>query len=159
VKTLTIKHETGQWYACFSCLVEAEPLPENESAVGLDVGLESFAVTSDWESIDNPRWFGAAQKELRRKQRHVPRCVQGSRGWKRAWRLVGNLHRRVLNQRNDFQHKLSRELVNHYGFLALEDWRSKDWRAGCWLNQYTMPRGRPSSASCPTRLKAPVGNW
>ena len=54
VKTLTIKHETGQWYACFSCLVEAEPLPENESAAGLDVGLESFAVTSDFESIDNP---------------------------------------------------------------------------------------------------------
>jgi hypothetical protein len=34
--------------------------------------LESFAVTSDAEIVDNPRWFGTAQKKLRVVQRHVP---------------------------------------------------------------------------------------
>ena len=39
IKTLTIKRENGMWYACFSCVVEPEPLPANGRAVGLDVGL------------------------------------------------------------------------------------------------------------------------
>ena len=57
VKTLTLKQENGKWYACFSCLVDAEPLPECTRSIGIDVGLESFAVTSDAEIVDNPRWF------------------------------------------------------------------------------------------------------
>ena len=44
IKTLTIQRDTvGNWYACFACEVEVEPLPFNELAVGIDVGLESFA--------------------------------------------------------------------------------------------------------------------
>ena len=121
VKTLTLKNESGKWYACFSCIVDVEPLPENELVVGIDVGLESFAVTSDAEIIDNPRWFRAAQKALRRKQRHLARCQKRSGGWKRACEQVAKLHRGVFNQRNDFQHKLSREVINHYGFIAVED--------------------------------------
>jgi putative transposase len=74
VKTLTLKQESGRWYACFSCVVDSEPLPKNDSAVGIDVGLGSFAVTSDDEIVDNPRWFRAAQKKLRRRQRHLARC-------------------------------------------------------------------------------------
>ena len=49
VKTLTLKHEHGKWYACFSCMVDAEWLPATEAAVGIDVGLNSFAVTSAGE--------------------------------------------------------------------------------------------------------------
>jgi putative transposase len=130
VKTLTLKKENGKWYACFSCLVDSEPLPENNDAVGIDVGLESFAVTSDAEIVDNPRWFRTAQKELRRKQKHVSRCTKRSGGWKRACRAAAQLHRRVFNQRNDFQHKWSRELVNHYGLIAVEDWNGKGLAGG-----------------------------
>jgi hypothetical protein len=36
------------------------------SAKGIDMGLESFAVASDGEIIDNSRWFRAAPKGLRR---------------------------------------------------------------------------------------------
>jgi putative transposase len=46
--------------------------------------------------------------------------------------LVAKLHRRVFNQRHDFQHKLSRELVNHDGFIAVEDLNVKGL-AGGWL--------------------------
>ena len=121
VKTLTLKNENGKWYACFSSILDSEPLPENHDAIGIDVGLESFAVTSDAEIVDNPRWFRAAEKELRRKQRHVSRCTKRSSGWKRACRRVAKLDRHVFQQRNDFQHKLSRELVNNYGIIAVED--------------------------------------
>jgi putative transposase len=49
VKTLTVNSESGKWYACFSSITDTAPLPENDSIVGIDVGWESFAVTSDAE--------------------------------------------------------------------------------------------------------------
>jgi len=101
--------------------VDAEPLPANDNAVGIDVGLEHFAVTSDAEIVDNPRWYRAAQKELRRKQRHVSRCKKRTNVWRKACRQVSLLHKHVANQRNDFQHKLSRALVNANGLIAVED--------------------------------------
>src|SRR5260370_28201277 len=130
VKTLTLKHEDGKWYACFSCLVEVEPLPANDSVVGIDVGLESFAVTSDGEIVNNPRWFRTAQKKLRVAQRHVSRCSKPSGGWRKACRLGAQLHRHVFHQRNDFQHKRSRELVNNHGFIAVEDLHGKGLAGG-----------------------------
>jgi putative transposase len=130
VKTLTLKQENGKWYACFSCMVDVEPLPANDSVVGIDVGLESFAVTSDAEMVDNPRWFRTAQKKLRVVQRHASRCSQWSGGWRKACRLVAQLHRHVFHQRNDFQHKRSRELVNNHGFIAVEDLNGKGLAGG-----------------------------
>jgi transposase len=134
---LTLKHENGRWYACFSCLVDVEPLPANDSVVGIDVGLASFAVTSDGKIVDNPRWFRRAQKKLRVVQRHASRCTQRSGGWRKACRFVAQLHRHVCNQRNDFQHKRSRELVNHHGFIAVEDLDGKGL-AGGMLAQVSM---------------------
>jgi len=82
------------------------------------------------KSRDNPRYYRRAQKELRRKQRHVSRCTKGSSGWREAGRLTAKLHRHVFQQRNDFQHKVSRELVNHYGLIAVEDLNVKGLAGG-----------------------------
>jgi len=130
IKTLTLKNENGKWYACFSCMVDSEPLPFQESVVGIDVGLESFAVTSDAEIVDNPRWFRQAQKKLRVRQRHVYRCTKRSSGWRKACKLVARLDRHVFNQRNDFQHKVSREFVENYGLIAGEDLNVKGLAGG-----------------------------
>src|SRR5215470_5585748 len=58
IKTLTItRTATGKWYACFSVEVENKPLPESNSAVGIDMGLHKFATLSTGEEISNPRFF------------------------------------------------------------------------------------------------------
>lgn len=121
IKTLTIKRENGFWYACFSCVVEPEPLPANDKTVGIDVGLNSFAVLSDGTEIDNPRHYRKMQKRLRRAQRRVSRRKKFSKRWKKAVRMVAKIHRKVFNQRNDFQHKLSRQIVDEYGTIVVED--------------------------------------
>jgi putative transposase len=130
IKTLTIRRENGTWYACFSCVVEAEPLPANDKAVGLDVGLLSFVTRSDGPGIGNPRLFKRAQKRLRRVQRRVARREKFSKRWKKAVRLVAKIHRKVFNQRNDFQHKLSREIVNNHGVIFVEDLNVKGLSRG-----------------------------
>ena len=109
IKTVSVKREGNHWYACFSCEVSAQPLPENTKQIGVDVGLESFATLSTGEIVDNPGHFAKAEKRLRRTQRRVSRRKKYSKRWRKAVQFVQNVHRDITNQRRDFQHKLSRD--------------------------------------------------
>jgi len=121
LKTVSVKREGKHWSACCSCEVSAQPLPESANQVGIDVGLESFATLSTGEIIENPRCFKNAQKRLRRAQRRISRRKKYSKRWRKAVQYVLNIHRMIANQRRDFQHKLSREIVDHNGFISVED--------------------------------------
>ena len=111
-------------------MVESEPLPANDRVVGIDVGLNSFAVLSDGTEIENPRYFRKMQKRLRRAQRRVARRKKFSKRWKKSVRIVAKMHRKVFNQRNDFQHKLSREIIDNYGTIVVEDLNVKGLSRG-----------------------------
>jgi putative transposase len=121
IKTVSVKREGNHWYACFSCQVWAQPLSENTNQIGIDVGLESFATLSTGEIVDNPGHFAKAEKRLRRTQRRVSRRKKYAKRWRKAVQFVQNVHRDITNQRRDFQHKLSREIVDANQFIAVED--------------------------------------
>lgn len=121
IKTVSLKREAGKWYACFSVEVAAKPLEPSSLSVGIDVGLESFAVLSDGTVIANPRWYRRAQPALRRAQRKVARREKGGNGRQKAVRELQVAHARVRNQRLDFQHKLARDLVSRHGLIVIED--------------------------------------
>lgn len=120
VNTVTIKNACGKWYAIFSNTVEIEPLPISNKQVGIDVGLESFAVTSDGECIENPRYLRKSQEELRVAQRKVSRRKKGSYNRRKAVKLLAKQHLKISNQRKDFLHKVARNIVNAYGYIAAE---------------------------------------
>lgn len=130
IKTVTIKREAGKWYVCFSVEVEAQPLTDSLLAVGIDVGLESFAVLSDGTIIANPRQYRKAQARLRRAQRKVARRKKGSHRRRKAVRELQAAHAHVRNQRQDFHHKLAHRLVQTYGLIAIEDLNVKGLAAG-----------------------------
>ena len=130
IKTLTLKHETGKWYACFSVAVDlpdSVPLPD---AIGIDVGLCSFAALSTGELVDNPRNLKTGLGKLRVCQRKVARRKRGSKGRRKSVRLLQKAHAHIRNQRNDFQHKLSRRLADNYGLVAVEDLNIKGLSRG-----------------------------
>src|SRR5207247_1947953 len=78
-KTVTIKRSsTGKWYTAFSCEWEPTPLPSCASAVGIDVGLTTFATFSDGETIDNPRFFRQEEKALAKVSRRHSKLDKGS---------------------------------------------------------------------------------
>jgi putative transposase len=133
IKTLTIKREAARWFAMFSVEREGVPLPPSAAEIGIDVGLNSFAVLSDGTPIENPRYYRNAEARLRRCQRKVARRNKGGNRRRKAVRELQRAHAHVWNQRADFQHKLSRQLVNEYGLLAVEDLNVKGlrrWNAG-----------------------------
>lgn len=130
IKTLTLKREAGKWYACFSQAVETSLRIPQPGAVGIDVGLYSFAALSTGELVDNPRNLKAGLGRLRRCQRKVARRRKGGNGRRKAVRLLQKAHAHIRNQRADFQHKLSHQLVNSYGLIAVEDLNIKGLSRG-----------------------------
>lgn len=122
IKEITVKREGSKWFAIVSCdHVPEKPLPVTNQSVGLDVGIESFVTLSDGSQIENPRHYQAVQKKLRVAQRRVARRKKGSSGRNKAVAILRSVHRQIFNQRDDFQHKVSRHLINNYDLIAVED--------------------------------------
>jgi putative transposase len=130
IKTLTLKREAGQWFACVSVEVEPAPLPASVECVGVDVGLTHFATLSDGTAIANPRYSRRAEAKMRRAQRRIARRRRGSAGRREAVRLFQSAHAHVCHQRADVQHQLARQLVDRYGLIAVEDLNVKGLAAG-----------------------------
>jgi putative transposase len=128
--TLFLKQVCGAWYACFSCEVSPRPLPTSDKAMGIDVGLESFAVLSEGTVIENPRLYRRAQAQLRKAQRRVARRKKGSYGRRKAVLILRKIHEHITNQRKDFQHKLSHQIIQNFGTIAVEDLNVKGLAGG-----------------------------
>jgi putative transposase len=122
IKTLTVKRmPSGKWYACFSCVVEAQPREKPLEDIGIDVGLHSYAVLSDGVRIENPRFYRKSEKKLGLLQRGLSRKERGSRNWVKAKTRVARLHEKIGNRRTDFLHKASREIADAYETVYFED--------------------------------------
>jgi len=90
-------------------------------AVGIDMGLHHLLALSDGTIVENPRWLRQSLAKLRVAQRRLSRRQKGSARRRKAAAQVARLHERVANQRRDFWHKLTRQLVDIYSLIALED--------------------------------------
>lgn len=130
IKTCTLKRQPDGWFVIFTVEDEPRPLPECSEQVGIDVGLLSFITLSDATEIDNPRYYKEAQAKLRRAQRKVSRRKYGSHRRRKAVQLLARIHQHVAHRRRDFQHKISRWLVDNFGVIAVEDLNVKGLASG-----------------------------
>jgi putative transposase len=122
VKTIQIKRAGRHWMLVLSCdEVPANLLPGTGRHGGVDVGIVSFATTSDGEHIDNPRWARAAADRLTAAQQRLTRAKPRSKNRGRKRETVAARHRKIANQRKDFHHKQARRLVARYDLVAVED--------------------------------------
>lgn len=120
VKTCTIKREIDKWFAVFSVETLVNPLPKTNKQIGIDAGIENFITLSDGIQIENPRCFEKFQKKLRIAQRRVSRRKKGGNRRRKAVLQLRKIHWKIKNQRNDFHHKLSTNLVKNYDLIAIE---------------------------------------
>lgn len=125
-KTCCIHRANGKWFACITCETEAECLPPSEEAIGIDVGIKTFAALSDGTFIENPQFFRTEESALAKAQRKLSRAKLGTKNHseikerKKAKKVVARVHERVRNRRHDFSHQTARRLVNQYGMIAVE---------------------------------------
>jgi putative transposase len=112
----------GRWYVTFAVDTEAPgPLPATGRAVGVDLGVRDFAVTSDGEKIANPRHLERKACGLARYQRRLARCQKGSANRAKAKAKVARAHRKVRNTRLDFLHRTSTHVVRAHDTIVIED--------------------------------------
>ena len=112
----------GRWYVTFAISTEApEPLPSTGRAVGVDLGINAFAVTSDGNKIANPRHLDRKARNLARYQRWLARCQKGSAGRAKAKAKVARAYRKVRDARRDFMHRASTHLVRDNDVIVIED--------------------------------------
>lgn len=124
IKTVTVsRNPDGKNFV--SVLVDdgkANPeLVPVDKAIGIDVGLTHFAITSDGSKFDNPRFFIKHQRNLKRKQQKLSKKKKGSQNRKKARLAVAKVHSKISRCREDFLHKLSRKIVNENQVIAVEN--------------------------------------
>ncbi len=125
LKTCTVRRINGKWFACICQEVEPELLPPSDEAIGIDVGLKTFAALSNSEFIENPRFFRKEEKALAKAQRKLSKVKneqqkRGSRERRKARKVVSRIHERIRNRRHDFCHQNARRIVNRFGIIAVE---------------------------------------
>ena len=88
----------GRWYVTFTVDTDApQPLEETGRAVGIDLGVKDFAVTSAGERIANLRHLERKAGGLARYQRRMARCRKGSANRRKAAAKMARAHRKVRN--------------------------------------------------------------
>ncbi|UYM15154.1 RNA-guided endonuclease InsQ/TnpB family protein [Endozoicomonas euniceicola] len=99
---------------------------EANQVVGVDMGITDLAITSTGHKTGNPRFLKKAQRNLKRKQQALSRCKKGSKGRHKARLLMAKAHERVAFARNDFQHKLSKQLIDENQAVIVETLKVKN---------------------------------
>ena len=112
----------GRWYVTFTADTHAPAMPpQTGRAVGVDLGVKDFAVTSDAQRIANPRHLQRRAQNLARYQRRLARCQPGSMNRRKATAKVARAHRKVRSARQDFLHRASTRLVREHDTIVIED--------------------------------------
>ncbi|MGB3615774.1 MAG: RNA-guided endonuclease TnpB family protein [Elainellaceae cyanobacterium] len=124
IKTVTVsRNPDGKYFA--SLLIEdgiAKREPSSKGkAVGIDLGLTDFAVTSDGSKFGNPRHLKKHERNLKRKQQQLSKKTKGSKNRNKARLKVAKVHSKIARVREDFHHKLSRKIVNENQVIVVED--------------------------------------
>ncbi|OOV85820.1 transposase, partial [Oceanospirillum linum] len=120
---------TGKYYA--SLLVDdgvetPVPMQTIDTVLGVDMGLTHLSIDSNGNKTANPRFMKRAAANLRHKQKALSRCQKGSKGRMKAWLKLAKAHERLANARADFQHKLSRQLIDENQAVVVETLKVKN---------------------------------
>ncbi|MDO9535085.1 MAG: RNA-guided endonuclease TnpB family protein [Bacillota bacterium] len=123
MKNVTVsKAPSGKYFASVLCEIEKDVKPKKEGKeTGIDLGLKSFLVTSENESIEPPKFLRKSEDKLKHLQQLLSRKVKGSNRRNKARIKVARIHETISNQRNDFLHKLSHRLVSENQAIFAED--------------------------------------
>jgi len=145
IKTCTIKRDIDHWYVTIVSEMDSqiEQVPIINK-VGMDVGLKTFLTLSNGEQIESPKYLLESERRLTKEQRRLsrkkfrkievtdrktnkPKKIKVPTKNRVKQRIkVAKVHRKIRNQRKDFNHKTSRKLVTDYDLIVFEKLQIQD---------------------------------
>jgi putative transposase len=120
--TVTVSlHPSGRWHISIRFDDPTiKPLPVNENAIGIDLGITSLIADSNGKKITNPKHFKKHRKRLKKAQKNLARKQKGSKNREKARIKVAKIHLEISDARKDFLHKLTTRLVRENQVIAVE---------------------------------------
>lgn len=122
---------TGKYYASICIETEVQPLPKTGKQVGFDLGLIDLLIGSDGTRISRPRYAYEYKDKLAKEQRKLSKMrtklerananLDECKNYQKQKHKVAKLYEHISNCAKNFNHKLSRKLVEEYDFIAMED--------------------------------------
>lgn len=125
------KTATGKYYASICIETEVQSLPKTGKQVGFDLGLKDLLIGSDGTRYERPKFAYAFKDKLAEEQRKLSKMrtklerdnlsLDECKNYQKQKHKVAKLHEHITNCAKDFNHKLSRKLVEEYDLIAMED--------------------------------------
>lgn len=128
IKSVTVsKVPSGKYFVSIlvDCIIEKD-IKQTNNMIGIDLGIKEFAITSDGKMIENPKFLRKSEDKLRKLQKDLSRCKNGSNNRNKAKVKVAKQHEKISNQRKDFLNKLSKRLIGENQVIALETLKVKN---------------------------------
>ncbi len=127
IKTATISRTaSGKYFVSVVCAVEHQTLPHTTQTIGVDVGLKSFAMTSNGDVYNNPNYYRKHEKRLAFLQKKLSRQRDQSKNYVKTQKQVAKVYEKMFNQRQDFIQKLSTQLIRENQVIAIESLKIKN---------------------------------
>lgn len=122
IKSCTVSQvPSGKYFISILVDIENIQLSKTDKKIGVDLGIKEFAITSDGKIFSNPKHLKKSEKRLAKLQKDLSRKQKGSNNRRKARIKVAKIHERISNQRNDFLHKVSTQLINENQVIVIED--------------------------------------
>ena len=115
------KTPTGKYFVSLCCEIDIEPLTSVNENIGIDLGLKDFAICSNGELFENPKWLRKANYRLKLEQRILSKMEKFSNNWNKQRLKIAKIHEGIVNKRKDYLHQISTKLVRENQIICLED--------------------------------------
>ena len=148
IKNVTIRlSSTGKFYAIVLVDTEVNKLPKTTNKVGIDMGIADLMITSDGIKYPTIRFDKLLakkkhywEKRLARRRLQAmkeiawdhhnkvmePRELSDFKNYLKAKRMVAKYSEKIANQRSNYLHNLSKQLVEQYDVIKIEDLKTKN---------------------------------
>jgi putative transposase len=122
VLSATVSREADRWFCSLAVeQVREQPKPVTGEPTALDLGIDTFAMTSEGERLESPQPLKKLLRLLKRRSRQHSRKQKKSANRRKSAQRLAKIHRRIRNVRQDFLHKTSTCVAKNHSIVCIED--------------------------------------
>lgn len=125
IKRATVIKKADGWYLQIVTDYEIQKC-DNQAELGIDLGIKYFVVTSDGQFFENIRTIAKYARQLRIQNRSLARKKKYSKNFYKQVKLIKSIYLKIQRTREDYLHKVSRELANNYQYIFIENLNIKE---------------------------------
>jgi len=120
VKQVTLKRMNDKWFA-FVISDGKTRLKHGDKVLGIDLGINHYLVDSEGNKVEHPKNYERMLPKLKMAHRNLSKKKKGSKNRLKAKKSLNRIYEKVNNQRTDFLHKTSTNLIRQCKVIVVED--------------------------------------